>query len=380
MPTSLTPQQAGELNKSIIAYLSANGLPETLAAFQKESDLPDDRFDATAAKQYENLLEKKWTSNSTLMKKVATPCSIWADLLLALESRNEALQNELNSTRASFLNRNADVNNWLPQHPIRSLESHRDSINCIAFHPKYSLIASGSSDLTIRIWDWEDGTLERTLKGHTMAVCDVDYGDTSSGVLLASCSSDFTIKLWDTTDDYKNVKTLRGHDHIVSAVRFIPSGNLLASASRDMKVILWNVVNGYRVKTIEGHTGWVRDISPSFDGQFLLSTGDDMTVRLWDISASQPICKFTATGHENRILCCAVAPAASFRYLASFFESKRSTRAAGITAEIMATGSRDKTIKLWDSRGRCIMNLTGHASWVRAIAFHPGGSIFFGIR
>ena len=88
-----------------------------------------------------------------------------------------------------------------------------------------------------------------------MAVCDVDYGDTSSGILLASCSSDFTIKLWDTTDDYKNVKTLRGHDHIVSAVRFIPSGNLLASASRDMKVILWNVINGYRVKTIEDHTG-----------------------------------------------------------------------------------------------------------------------------
>ncbi|KAJ5844889.1 hypothetical protein N7534_008558 [Penicillium rubens] len=365
MPSSLTPQQAAELNKSIIAYLSAHGLAETLAAFRKESDFPDNMFDATAAKQYENLLERKWTSNSTLMKK-----------LLALESHNKALQNELNSTRPSFLNRNADVNDWLPQHPIRSLESHRDSINCIAFHPKYSLIASGSGDLTIRIWDWEDSTLERTLKGHTMAVCDVDYGDTSSGILLASCSSDFTIKLWDTTDDYKNVKTLRGHDHIVSAVRFIPSGNLLASASRDMKVILWNVINGYRVKTIEDHTGWVRDISPSFDGQFLLSTGDDMTVRLWEISASQPICKFTATGHENRILCCAVAPATSFRYLASFLESRGST----IAAEITATGSRDKSIKLWDSHGRCIMTLTGHASWVRAIAFHPGEVSSFGIR
>jgi hypothetical protein len=105
MPSSLTPQQAGELgvhvigalpipsltnvgifyrNKSIIAYLSANDLAETLAAFRKGSDLPDDRFDATAAKQYENLLEKKWTSNSTLMKKVATPCSIWAGLVNAI--------------------------------------------------------------------------------------------------------------------------------------------------------------------------------------------------------------------------------------------------------------------------------------------------------
>ncbi|KAJ5483803.1 hypothetical protein N7530_003049 [Penicillium desertorum] len=56
MPSSLTPQQAGELNKSLIAYLSANGHAETLAAFRKESDFPDDRFDATAAKHY-------WPSN-----------------------------------------------------------------------------------------------------------------------------------------------------------------------------------------------------------------------------------------------------------------------------------------------------------------------------
>lgn len=71
-------------NKSIIAYLSAHGLAETLAAFRKESDFPDNMFDATAAKQYENLLERKWTSNSTLMKKVATPCSIWAELFNAI--------------------------------------------------------------------------------------------------------------------------------------------------------------------------------------------------------------------------------------------------------------------------------------------------------
>jgi platelet-activating factor acetylhydrolase IB subunit alpha len=295
---------------------------------------------------------------------------------MELESRNAALQSELdNVTPASLLRRNADANNWLPQHPRHSLQSHRDSINCIAFHPKFSSIASGSDDSTIKIWDWEYGELETTLKGHTRAVRDVDYGDTSSGILLASCSSDLTIKLWNTTDGYKNFRTLQGHEHIVSAVRFIPSGNLLASASRDANIRLWNVTNGYCVKTIQGHTGWVRDISPSFDGQFLLSTGDDMTVRLWDISASQPECKFTAIGHENFNICCAVAPAASFRYLAPLLGLKRPTT----TVEIMATGSRDKTIKLWDSRGVCIMTLIGHDNWVRAIAFHPGGEYLLSV-
>lgn len=295
---------------------------------------------------------------------------------MGLESRNATLQCELDAlTPASLLKRTGDARNWLPQHPRHLLESHRDPVNCIAFHPKFSSLASGSDDCTIKIWDWEHGELEATLKGHTKAVRDMDYGDTSSGTLLASCSSDLTIKLWNPADGYNNFKTLQGHEHIVSAVRFIPSRNLLASASRDKNVKLWNVANGYCIKTIEGHTAWVRDISVSFDGQFLLSTGDDMTVRLWDISASQPECKYAAIGHENFNTCCAVAPPASFQYFAPLFALKRSTT----TVDIVATGSRDKNIKIWNSCGACLMTLSGHDSWVRAIAFHPGGKYLLSV-
>jgi WD40 repeat protein len=45
----------------------------------------------------------------------------------------------------------------------------------------------------------------------------------------------------------------------------------------------------------------------------------------------------------------------------------------------MATGSRDKTIKLWDSRGACIMTLVGHDNWVNAIVFHPGGKYLLSV-
>ncbi|KAJ5087257.1 WD domain-containing protein [Penicillium angulare] len=365
MPSLLTPRQAEELNKSIIGYLSGNGHSETALCFRKALNFTDDIFDATSTKQYETLLEKKWTSNSRLQKRI-----------MELDSRNAALQCEVDNLKpTSLLKRNGDTENWLPQQPRYSLHSHRDSINCIAFHPRFSSIASGSDDFTIKIWDWEYGELEATLKGHTRTVRDVDYGDTSSGVLLASCSSDLTIKLWNPTDGYKNIRTLQGHEHIISAVRFLPSRDMLASASKDENVKLWNVTNGYCVITIQGHTGWVRDISPSFDGQFLLSTGDDMTVRLWDISSNQPECKFTAVGHENSSTCCAVAPVASFRYLASSLGLKQSTTAV----EIMATGSRDRTIKIWDARGVCILTLIGHDSWVRGIAFHPGGKYLLSV-
>ncbi|KAJ5784167.1 wd40 protein [Penicillium psychrosexuale] len=285
-----------------------------------------------------------------------------------------ALQSELDSlTPFSLLTRNLDSKSWLPQQPRYSLRSHRDTINCIAFHPKYSSIASGSDDFTIKIWDWELGELETTLKGHTRAIRDLDYGcpPGAVGVLLASCSSDLTIKLWNPTDGYKNIRTLQGHDNIVSAVRFIPNGSLLASASKDMNIRLWDVTNGYCVNTIQGHAGWVRDICPSLDGKFLLSTGDDMTVRLWDISGN-PENKVTIHGHENFNVCCAIAPPASYQYLAPLGGLPK-VSSAGSTALFMATGSRDKTIKLWDARGTCLMTLIGHDNWVQAVIFHPGG-------
>jgi platelet-activating factor acetylhydrolase IB subunit alpha len=290
------------------------------------------------------------------------------------------MQSELdNLTSTSLLSRNRDPNAWLPQHPRFSLESHRNAINCIAFHPKYSSIASGSDDCTIKIWDWELGELEATLKGHTRAVRGLDYGcpQGSTSFLLASCSSDLSVKLWNAADGYNNFRTLQGHEHIVSAVRFIPNGPLLASASKDMEVRLWDVTNGHCVKTIQGHTGWVRDIYPSFDGKLLLSTGDDMTVRLWDISAT-PEPKMTSTGHENFIECCVIAPPNSYQYLAPL-AGLRKFPSTGDTVVYMATGSRDKNIKLWDSRGTCLKTLTGHDNWIRAIVFHPGGKYLLSV-
>ena len=246
--------------------------------------------------------------------------------IMDLETRNVALQSELDdATPTSLSRRNQDPTVWLPRSPPRhSLESHRDTINCVAFHPIFSSVASGSDDCTIKIWDWELGELERTIKGHTRAVTDVDYGGPRGGTLLASCSSDLTIKLWDPAEEHKNIRTLLGHDHSVSAIHFIPSGvagaplsgNLLVSASRDKVLKIWDVTTGYCVKTLHGHTGWVRDVYPSHDGRFLFSTGDDMTARLWDISASNPTNALTMFGHEHVNECCAIAPPASYQHLA----------------------------------------------------------------
>ncbi len=92
-----------------------------------------------------------------------------------LESRlNQALEESSHVGSASGTKRaNSD---WLPAAPAKyTLVGHRDKINAVSFHPMYSIVASASVDATVKIWDWDSGDLERTLKGHTKAVTDCDY-------------------------------------------------------------------------------------------------------------------------------------------------------------------------------------------------------------
>ena len=304
--------------------------------------------------------------------------------IMDLEGKVKVLQDELDDATPSSLasRKNHDPTTWIPRAPARhTLQSHRSPVTCVAFHPTFSILASGSEDCTIKIWDYELGELERTLKSHTKAVLDVDFGGPRGNTLLASCSSDLTIKLWDPAEEYKNIRTLPGHDHSVSSVRFIPSGasgaplsgNLLASASRDQTIRIWDVTTGYCVRTLKGHGEWVRSLSATIDGRWLLSTSSDHTSRMWDLSQSDTnALKQTFHAHDHVVECCAFAPAAPYPHLAALAGLKKPPPSSS-SAEFLATGGRDKVIKLFSINGICFKTLTGHDNWIRSLVFHPGG-------
>jgi WD40 repeat protein len=67
--------------------------------------------------------------------------------------------------------------------------------------------------------------------------------------MLASGSDDNTVRLWETSTGH-HLMTLRGHTDHVRAIAFEPSGQYLASGSRDGTVKLWNVQTGECLKTL----------------------------------------------------------------------------------------------------------------------------------
>ena len=108
------------------------------------------------------------------------------------------------------------------------------------------MLASGSRDKTIRLWDAVGGQPLATLEGHEDRVHSVVFSP--AGRILASRSEDVTVRLWDIGERQLRFTLATWAD----AMAFSPDGRTLATGSGDGITSLWDAGSGRLLATLEG--------------------------------------------------------------------------------------------------------------------------------
>jgi WD40 repeat protein len=302
---------------------------------------------------------------------------------------------------------------------VRTLGVSAAPVVSVAFSPNGRMLASGSSDGTMKLWDVTTGrswtltdhanvvrSLASLLDGKTLAngrpplpvtgpadrVSPLAFS--ADGSKLASGSRDGKVKVWDVATR-RDIRTFTGHKDRVLSVAFSPDGRTLASGSLDETVRLWDVDTGRTIRTLPGHSGGALSVAFSPDGSKLASGSGsftDATVKLWDVATGADQ---TRRGLRGGVLSVAFSPDGSKLASGSGDQSVRlwSLDTGGLSktsinlptghhdrvwsvafspdSKTLASGSWDRTVILWDLATGHTQTLRGHTSYVLSVAFSP---------
>ncbi|MXV78148.1 WD40 repeat domain-containing protein [Candidatus Poribacteria bacterium] len=204
------------------------------------------------------------------------------------------------------------------------------------------------------------------------------------------------------TDTYKPLSLLTGHSDTVRSVEYTADGKILASGSNDGTIRIWDPQTTKNIAVLTGHQNGVTHIAISGDSQTLASVGaDEKFVRLWNLNTQKPIADLKGKFNDIRSLAYSpdsdIIAAGDFDGTVTLFSTKKKKRITSLVGHILApsditepgsvltlafspdgetlaSGSRDTTIRLWDTKTTYHkVTLTGHSGSVTTLVFSPDG-------
>ncbi|EKX44042.1 hypothetical protein GUITHDRAFT_110145 [Guillardia theta CCMP2712] len=204
--------------------------------------------------------------------------------------------------------RQEDVNfNWwcdsFRREPSCTVQGHRGTVRTVAFSNNGSMIASGSWDQSLKLWDLESGKLVYTFMGHLASVNSLAFSPREG--LLATASDDKIVKIW----EFMGGKVLPSfqHEGPVHCVRFSGDGARIMTAcgsslfqkERNDNIKIWDIETRAEIFTFTGHTDDVLAVEAVAGTNLIASGSKDKSIRLWDVTSGQ--CVAALQGHMDTV-------------------------------------------------------------------------------
>lgn len=240
---------------------------------------------------------------------------------------------------------------------ILSLKGHTRFVSALHSHDGY--VCSGSGDTSIRLWDFESGECEAVLHG-----CEGKVGALCThGKYLVSGSKDgptnHKIRLWDLSKQ-QCVKVLHGHTDWIN-VLCSTNDQFLFSGSGDRSVRMWDVEKGKCLVKYE-NTSFVLSLHYHIESGLLYCGTYDGVIRVWDMRVPV-INSGNSAGNGNNGVAKSVKAHQS-GVLSLCYQNN-----------VLCSGSKDQTIKLWDFRQTstvrglwsCMATMYGHTNAVKCL-------------